>query len=433
MDETTKRRLLVASIILSLVPAFLLVSWPSIISVNTIGLWFADTLGYVGITLLLWMYILGAKSIMGLVFRDPAPVLSIHKWIGKYGVLAIFLHPLLMVLHFGESFLYPFLPDISTYYERHVTLGRIAFWTLLFTWIVSAILRDRIAFRPWKYLHYIACLCVPFALLHVPGVGSHYMSSTAVKTYFFTLVVVYAVVTVLRLRGFLNLDKYAYTVTGQTKLSDTDYVLNLTPLTKTFIHPKRGQFVYLKLGYISEDHPFSILRYDEKTGSLAVGYRASGIYTSIMSRLKVSDTVFVGGPYGTFMADYESDDRPTVFLAGGIGITPFVDQIIQHAGKREQWLFAANRSRETAVLITEFKPYLKTRLINVYSREAGPLRPNEELGYITAKLLQKYLGKDLKSYCFYLCGPPPMMDAMKKLLREANLPESQFKSETFGW
>jgi hypothetical protein len=56
-----------------------------------------------GIVLLLWMYILGTKSVMGLVFRDLAPVLKIHKWIGKYGTLAIFLHPVLITFSYGDT------------------------------------------------------------------------------------------------------------------------------------------------------------------------------------------------------------------------------------------------------------------------------------------------------------------------------------------
>lgn len=52
MSEKTKQTLLVATIFASLVPPFLLVAWPSVVT-NTISLWAADTLGYAGIVLLL--------------------------------------------------------------------------------------------------------------------------------------------------------------------------------------------------------------------------------------------------------------------------------------------------------------------------------------------------------------------------------------------
>jgi predicted ferric reductase len=433
MAERTKRTLLIALIVVTLLPAFLLVSWPSITTVSSVSLWFADTLGYAGIVLLLWVYILGAKSSVGLVFRDLAPVLKIHKWLGKYGVFAIFLHPLLVVLSFGESLLYPFVPHIGTLYERHVTLGRISFWLVVLTWFVSAIIRDRVTFRPWKYLHYLAYISVPFALLHIPDVGSHYMSSEAVKAYFFTLVVVFFIVTVVRLRGFLNLDKVRYEVVSHTQITDTDFVLRLRPLSTAYLSPARGQYIYVKLGYISEDHPFSVLQYDGASHTLSVGYRVFGEYTRVMSRLPVGKTVYVGGPYGAFMQQYADDPRPTVFIAGGIGITPFVDQIIQNSGAKEQWLFAANRYRSTAVLTHEVTPYIGDHLVNIYSQEASELHKGEESGYISPTILHKYLGEDLSHYSYYLCGPAPMMKSMKELLVSFGVANEHIVSEKFGW
>jgi predicted ferric reductase len=115
------------------------------------------------------------------VFQDLAPVLKIHKWLGKYGLIAIFLHPILITISYGESWLYSFIPQLSTVAERHIMLGQIPFWLLLIVWLTSAIVRDRIAFRPWRYIHWLAYICVTFALLHVPDLGSQESTVTAVK------------------------------------------------------------------------------------------------------------------------------------------------------------------------------------------------------------------------------------------------------------
>lgn len=434
MNESTKRRALVVFVVLSAIPPFFLLPFPSSLAATSVSLWLADSLGYVGIVLLLWMFILGAKSVMGTVFRDLAPVLSIHKWLGKYGPLAIFIHPLLITFSYGESWLYSFLPQVATEFQRHVTLGRIGFWVLLLTWVTSALLRDRIAFRPWKYLHYLAYLCIPFALLHVPDVGSYYMQHTVVKGYYFVLVVAFLCALAIRLRGFFNLDKTAYEVVSHTQLGDGDYALNLRPLHKHRLAPRRGQYIYLKLGLLSEDHPFSVLQYDEQSGDIAVGYRVFGSFTRFVSTIKKGARVYLGGPFGSFMSQYDTDDRPSVFLAGGIGITPFIDQMIHGYGKREQWLFAANRSRSTSVLVPQVTPYIaQGRLVSVYNNEPSPLQTGEENGFITADLLRKYLGDDLTRYSFYLCGPPPMMKAMTALLSNLNISPSQVKSEKFGW
>lgn len=433
MNEKTKRLVLVALLVVSLIPAFLLIPFPASITTNRILLWLADSFGYAGIVLLLWMYILGTKSVMGILFDDLAPILSIHKWLGKYGTLAIFAHPILITICYGESWLYSIIPKFGSVFERHVTLGQIAFFIIIFTWFTSWFLKGRMAFRPWKYLHYLSYIAVPFALLHVPDVGSNYLTREAVKIYFFILVVTFIIFCVLRLRGFLNLDKSPYRVLSHTRLNETDYILNLQPTSTQVIRPERGQYVYLKLGIISEDHPFSVLQYDPATNNLAVGYRVFGSYTDIMARLKPGDRVWVGGPYGRFMAHINESARPIVYLAGGIGITPFVDEIFHLSRTREQWLFAANRSRETAVLVPETSPALPGRLISVFNITPPDAQPSEETGFITEALLKKYLGDDLSRYDFYMCGPPPMMKAMTELTHAAGVPASQVQSEKFGW
>jgi predicted ferric reductase len=301
------------------------------------------------------MYILGAKSVMGLIFKDLASVLRIHKWLGRWGSLAILAHPLLITLSYGESLLYPILPHIGTQFERHVTLGRIAIYILLLTWVVSWFFKKRLSFRFWKYLHLLAYICLPFAILHVPDTGSQLMAHNSVKVYFLTLVLTFVVFSIIRLRGFLNLDKKPYVVLEQTHIQNGDYLLRLKPLGRP-LRPNRGQYVYLKLGLISEDHPFSVLEYSEDSGELRIAYRVYGAYTKELTLLRVNDKVFVGGPYGDFLSDIPDSDRPTVYISGGIGITPFVDHIMHNDIQHEQWLFAANRSPDTALFLSDVAP-----------------------------------------------------------------------------
>lgn len=433
MNEKSKRVLLIWLMAVSVVPAYLLLPFPSHITASSVSLWLANSLGYVGITLLLWLYILGTKSVMGLVFTDLAPVLKIHKWLGKYGVFAIFLHPLLIAFSYGESWLYSFIPQLGTEFERHVTLGRISFLVLLFIWFVSAILRDRIAFRPWKYLHYLAYACLPFAFLHVPNVGSNYMTHVAVKAYFFTLVVVFIVFCVLRLRGLFNLDKFAYSVTSHLKISDNDYILTLKPTTPHYVRPARGQYVYLKQGYVSEDHPFSVLQYNHANGDLTVGFRVFGSFTKFLSKMTSGATVSVGGPYGTFTADISEDNTsPVVYLSGGIGLTPFVERILHESSIREQWLFAASRNHDLAKMYTPLKRVLGERMVTIYSQDDSNLRPGEEKGHITPELLRKYL-REPQKYRYYLCGPPAMMNSLRETILSLGVPEERINNEAFGW
>lgn len=433
MSEKSKRIGLIAAVCASILPPIGLTKFPEMVSAQSVALWVSAILGYSGIVLLLWMYLLGTKSVTALIFSDLAPVLKIHKWLGKYGTIGILLHPGLVTFGYGESLLLSVIPRIGTLAERHILLGQIAFWVLVVTWAMSAFLRSKIAFRPWKYLHYLAYICIPFALLHIPNLGSNFEAHVAVKAYFISLVVVWSVFVLLRLRSLLNIDRTRYTVTQHAPLTDGDFILRLAPNDPKFLRPNRGQYVYLKLGYISEDHPFSVTQFNPETGELTVAYRVFGMYTKVLQRVKEGTRVFLSGPYGSFMSDLsESDTRPVVYLAGGIGVTPFVDRIMNEAGVREQWLFAANRNRATAVLVPPLKEQLGDRCISVYNQQTEPLAPGEESGFISAEVLTRYLGEPTR-YTYYLCGPPPMMKALTKTVTDLGVPAGNIHSETFGW
>lgn len=433
MTEYQKRMILIAAIITSLVPAILLMKFPTLVSFGTVALYISAILGYMGIVLLLWMYILGTKSVFGLIFQDLASVLSIHKWLGKYAPLLIFLHPIFVTIGYGEQWFYSILPQAGTLVQRHVLLGQISIWLLAGTWLISAYIRGRMSWRIWKYIHFLAYICVPFALLHVPDLGSQEHGSTLVKAYLFTLGLTFVAFFAIRLRSLLNFEKAQYTVMRHIQLTDLDHMVQLHPIQPLGRVPRRGQYVYIKLGFLSEDHPFSITQYDEKTGDITLAYRIAGMYTKEVQKLLEGSIVLLSGPYGKFTDELAHDDtQPVVYIAGGIGITPFVDRIVRESEAREQWLFAANRNRSLAVLYEPLKKRLGDRAVAIYNQQDGIPLANEESGYITADLLTKYLG-DLHRYHYYICGPSPMMHAVRRALADMGISESSIRSEKFGW
>lgn len=434
MTEPRKRHLLIIVIIASMVPAIFLPHWPTLVSLKSMSLYGAAIFGYIGIVVLLWSYMLGAKSVAAIVFKDMAPVLSVHKWLGKYGTLAIFIHPLLIVYSYGENLLYTAVPDLATRFERHVTLGRFAFLVTIVIWITSALLRDRIGFRPWRYIHLLGYVILPFGLLHVPDVGSQYMAHTALKAYYFSLVVAFGIFTLLRMRGLLNIDKSPYVIVNHTKLVSSDPAVHLLRLRpeRDALAPKPGQYIYLKDGAISEEHPFSVFTYDAVSGEIAIAYRTFGRFTTEIARRPVGTRMWLAGPYGTFTGAIEDNPLlPTVFIAGGIGVTPMIRHLAKKVS-REQWLFYANRTKESAPLLDELRRLLGQRLVAVYSRQSDGLEQRDENGHINAILLKKYL-KEPSAYQYYICGSTSMMKGINRELQTLEVPKHQIHSEAFSW
>lgn len=434
MNEKTKRKYLIALIVLSAVPALLLVKYPTLVNAKTLTLYLSAIFGYLGVVSLLWSYILGAKSVMGVVFHDLAPVISIHKWLGKYGTLAIFIHPLLVMFSYGENLLYLIKPELGTEFANHVTLGRIAFLVCVFIWITSAVIRDRIKFRPWRYLHMLGYIALPFAFLHIPDVGSHFMTSTAVKAYVYLLIVTFFVFSLFRLRGLLNVSASRYKIVSHKRLVDEDpeiYFVQLSPEDDRVV-PAPGQYVYLKFDSLfSEAHPFSIFDYSEQTGEITIAYRTFGNFTKEMSRLQPGETVLLTGPYGEFTSEINNEpEQPTVFIAGGIGVTPMIRHLT-NVPSRDQWLFYANRTERSAMIVPALRHLLGERLVTIFSRENNQAAGNEN-GHFTAAIAQKYLS-DPTRYRYFICGSDAMMQGVTSELRSLGITSDRIHSEAFSW
>lgn len=429
MNERIKRRMLWMLIGASIVPILLIIQLPTAFTLKAVSLYASALTGYAGIVLLLWMFLLGAKSVVGHVFKDLAPVLSIHKRLGKYGSIAILLHPLLIVYSYGESILYSIIPHIGTQFENHVTLGRIAFMLVAVIWVASILLRKNIGFRPWKYIHYFAYISIPFALLHVPDLGSQFIAHPIVKAYYLLLAGTFSVFFLIRLSAWLNFDRQRYEVVDHQQLTDTDFALTLRPLD-TPLMPEKGQYIYLKQGIVSEDHPFSATYCDPKNGDLTIVYRTYGAFTQFLTSLPLGEIVHVGGPYGLFTQD-QPTDKKLVYIAGGVGVTPFAQYILDGKTNDNQWLFVSNKTRQGAPLVPQLRRALGQRLVEFYTNDVVQ-SDGSVIGRIRVDSLRERLG-DLSKCSFYICGPPAMVKDMKRSLLEASVPALQVNIEKFGW
>lgn len=432
MHEYKKRRVLVWLMVASMLPLPLFVHIPTWSIASSVWLYISAVAGYVGLVMLLWMYVLGTKSVMGLYFRDLAPVLSIHKWLGKYGTFLIFLHPLAVAFSYGGEIIdYIIKPNLALSFERSVTWGRFALYALAVVWVTSALVRGRIAFRPWKYVHYLSYVALPLALVHVPSIGSSYRALDAPRVYFITVLFLLVLFSVLRLRHLFMLGRAKYIVTKHVEISPNVWLIALRP-TGRMLTPRRGQYVYLQWSLLGEEHPFSILQTNSETGELTIAYKTLGAWTKKLTQLADGDELFLDGPYGEFMSDISPEmAKPTVFIAAGIGITPFVEQLLT-TSTDEQWLFYANQRPESAVFDRQLRQRLGGRYINIYSRVDTPALVNDERGHIRPELVKKYVPKPTE-YHYYVCGGEGFMNSAVSSLRQLNVPPTQIHAEAFSW
>ncbi len=154
--------------------------------------------------------------------------------------------------------------------------------------------------------------------------------------------------------------------------------------------------------------------------------------------VSVGDVLISDGPRGAFVLD-EDSARPVVLLSGGVGLTPMVAMLhalARRSDRRTLFLHACENGdvhalrREVQDLIA-LRPGLSAhycyRAPNTTDR-SGNLFHSE--GFITRSVLQSLLCLD--DYDFYLCGPPPFMQAMYQTLRSLGVAKTRIAYEFFG-
>lgn len=116
-----------------------------------------------------------------------------------------------------------------------------------------------------------------------------------------------------------------------------------------------------------------------------------------------------------------------VFIAGGAGITPFISilrDIEFRKIKGDNILIFANKTKRDIILEGELASLLGKSFINILSAEKVP---GYSYGIITEQFLKENIPAESRH--FYLCGPPPMMEAILKQLSNLGISESQITME----
>ena len=108
------------------------------------------------------------------------------------------------------------------------------------------------------------------------------------------------------------------------RLNGTTLEVTLQPRTSKLVH-RAGQFLYVHFDsdkILEEPHPFTISSAPREE-NLRVSIKASGDWTQhLHEHLKPGATAYVDGPYGEF--NYKPGSKKQIWIAGGIGITPFL-------------------------------------------------------------------------------------------------------------
>lgn len=277
-----------------------------------------------------------------------------------------------------------------------------------------------VTYENWRFTHRFSLLAYSFGLLHM-YISSHYnmlqLSPLGIWQ---------------GLTGLIGLGCGIYVVFffQRTQFNHRGKVSKITRLTPTIIEWEialekpiqysRGQFIFIKVfkpGIEEAPHPFSISGGDGKKIYLTT--RILGDFTrSLYDTLEVGTPVRINGPYGRM--DFSSGRKDQLWIAGGIGITPFMAYLRDNSFTQNVEMFYSFTGASGAA----YKDYLEK-----YASEHDNF---------TVHLIDSTQSKmlNLADYnlngqaSIYMCGPQPMVTSYVKYLK-ANYKDPQITFEAF--
>jgi glycine betaine catabolism B len=227
-------------------------------------------------------------------------------------------------------------------------------------------------------------------------------------------------------------DNYDAVVTKITRQMDDLYIYEFTitpPKQANFI---AGQYMSLIVPG-STPAPFSIASSPARHDVIELGIEITGgPHTSKIKLLKEGDHVILRGPFGTFVMQGE---KKVCYLAGGVGITPFMSMLRwirdTHQDDIQATLFYSCKTKDQFLWPDELEQMTKThtniRVILTVTREDPPGWLHEK-GRINPEMIKGFM-PDYLEHTFYSCGPPNLIDAMFGILKEMGVPEDRLKRE----
>jgi predicted ferric reductase len=267
------------------------------------------------------------------------------------------------------------------------------------------------------------------ALLHMATIQGDIQTNYLLKYYMFFIfgagLAAYIYGTLL---GRFLSKKYRYIVSDIITKEGIN-LITLKPEGAAIKKYTPGQFVFVKfhsLGIPNEFHPFSLTS-SPNENFLSLAIKSSGDYTETIKLLKKGSVAIVDGAYGGF-SYLHSPRKRQIWVAGGIGITPFVS-MAKDLKEKEEYnvkLYYTVSEKNEAVFAETLEKIDKEcenfELVLWITKTQGRITANQ--------IMQDE--KDHKGIDIFICGPTKMMKDLRRQFNSLGIRNSHIFSEEFS-
>lgn len=358
-----------------------------------------------------------------------------HRKLGPWSLYLIGLHVLLITVGYASQFQEQVISE---------------FWSILttFSWMWAALAgfifmitagvtsykkaRAKLSYEAWWTIHVSTYLAIALSFMHQILNGPMFISHPLNKAFWIFLYsamvfcIVYWRIALPTYRSFrhgLKVEKIV--VEGPNMVS---IIMRGRDLDK--LGAQGGQFFgwrFIAKGHALASHPYS-LSASPTAHYLRITVKDLGDHSRSMADLKPGTRVFMEGPYGAFTAGRASR-KHVVLVGGGVGITPIRALMEEfRAGVQLDVIFRASNAED--LVLREEMDYLA-------AKSEGSIRIHYLVGSrkihpMDAKSLEALVPRFADSD-IYICGPSPLVEAVRTAAKELGVPKNRFHDEAFAF
>lgn len=351
-------------------------------------------------------------------------VYELHKWTGALVLVLIVAHS-----QIGFEQIEGVLPP-GTLGETAVEVAELALYPFAALILISLIKRIpkvpfEIPYNLWRWSHRLMGVVFVMLAFHQLFVKAPFGPADLISQWMVLMAVAgLAALIWTQIQGFVR--TRAYTVVAVEKLPGATRV-TAKPRGRA-VRLKPGQFAFLaaRKSGLREPHPFTLSGQGDD-GAIEFSIRPLGDFTKrLRDGLAAGDRLSIQGGYGTFRP--QEGRKPQLWVAGGIGITPFLAaaQALQPDMEGQIHLVHAVPTQSAAVG--------EERLRAVAARVPGfqyHLHPSDTSGRLTGAVILDQIPFDLPTADMWFCGPAPLRVALQKQFKAAQKAPRRIHFERF--
>jgi NAD(P)H-flavin reductase/ferredoxin len=232
-----------------------------------------------------------------------------------------------------------------------------------------------------------------------------------------------------------SVSTYEGELVANERLSDTALAFSIKLADRPSLGFLPGQYVNVQVPGTDQARSFSFSSGpgEDEVGFLIRNTQYGVLTTYLRDRAKIGDKISFNGPLGSFYL--RKVERPVLFLAGGTGLAPFLsmlNKIEQDGGGEHAIHLIFGVTNDPDLVEVEKLEGYASRISNftftcvVASEESS--YPNK--GFVTHHMKPEHLNDGFVD--IYLCGPPPMVDAVRKHLADQGIEPASFYFEKFS-